>query len=78
MTSVFPYLSREVKGLWRGCFGSWMAPGDDLGEDYSGWPLRDRLELLAFDARLAGVPPTLLEALWEAIDLLSGQSEPCR
>ena len=55
-----------------------MAPGDDLGEDYSGWPLRDRLELLAFDARLAGVPPTLLEALWEAIDLLSGQSEPCR
>jgi hypothetical protein len=32
------------------------------------WTLRDRLELLAFDARLAGVPQTLLEALWEAID----------
>jgi hypothetical protein len=36
--------------------------------DYTGWPLRDRLELLAFDARLAWVPPALLEALWEAID----------
>jgi hypothetical protein len=31
---------------------------------------RDRLELLAFDARLAGVPPGLVEALWEAIDLV--------
>ena len=40
-------------------------------EDYSGWPLRGRLELLAFDARLAGVPQALLEALWEAIDQLS-------
>jgi hypothetical protein len=31
--------------------------------------LRDRqLDLLAFDARLADVPPALLEALWEAID----------
>jgi hypothetical protein len=39
-------------------------------EDYSGWPLRDRLGLLAFDARLAGVPQALLEALWEAIDSL--------
>jgi hypothetical protein len=39
-------------------------------EDYSGWPLRDRLELLAFDARLGGVPATLLEALWEVIDRL--------
>jgi hypothetical protein len=37
-------------------------------EDYSGWPLRDRLELLAFDARLAVVPAALLAALWEAID----------
>jgi hypothetical protein len=34
------------------------------------WTLRDRLELLAFDARLAGVPQALLEALWEAIDAL--------
>jgi hypothetical protein len=41
-------------------------------EDYCGWSLRDRLELLAFDARLAGVPPALLEALGEAIDLLDG------
>jgi len=38
--------------------------GEKPGKDYSGWPLRDRLELLAFDARLAGVPPALLEALW--------------
>jgi hypothetical protein len=29
------------------------------------------LKLLAFDARLAGVPPALLEALWEAIDRLA-------
>jgi hypothetical protein len=36
--------------------------------DYRGWPLRQRLELLAFDARLAGVPPALLAALWLAID----------
>jgi hypothetical protein len=37
---------------------------------YAGLSVRDRPELLAFDARLAGVPPALLEALWEAIDLL--------
>ena len=30
-------------------------PGEEPAEDYSGWPLRDRLELLAFDALLAGV-----------------------
>ena len=36
-------------------------------EAYCGWTLRDRLELLAF-ARLVGVPPALLEALWEVID----------
>jgi hypothetical protein len=41
-------------------------------EDYSGWPLPAKLELLAFDARLAGVPPALLSALWEAIDPLPG------
>jgi hypothetical protein len=42
-------------------------------EDYRGWPLRQWLELLVFDARLAGVPPALLEA----IDQISGQFEPC-
>jgi hypothetical protein len=41
------------------------------GEDYSGWSLRDRLELFAFEARLAGVPQALLGALWEAIDGLA-------
>lgn len=44
--------------------------GDEQGEDYRGWPLRRRLELLAFDARLAGVSQALLESLWEAIDSL--------
>jgi hypothetical protein len=44
-------------------------PGEDPREDYPGWTLRDRLELLAFDARLTGVP-VLLEALWKAIDRL--------
>jgi hypothetical protein len=43
---------------------------DRRGEDYRGWPLRQRLELLAFDARLTGVPQSLLEALWELIDRL--------
>ena len=37
-------------------------------DSYAKLSLGDRLELLAFDARLAGVSPTLLEALWEAID----------
>jgi hypothetical protein len=46
-------------------------------KDYRGWPLRQRLELLAFEARLAEVPPAyrvppaLLEALWEATNLRS-------
>ncbi len=47
-------------------------------EDYRGWPLRQRLEVLAFDARLAGVPQGLLEALWEAIDRLSWPSSLSR
>jgi len=42
--------------------------GEQRGEDYHGWQLRQRLELLAFDARLAGVPQVLLKALWKAID----------
>lgn len=46
------------------------------GRTAGSWPLRQRLELVAFDARLAGVPPALLEALWEVLDRLSGQSEP--
>jgi hypothetical protein len=37
-----------------------------------GVPIRQDLAslvgLLAFDARLAGVPPALLEEFWEAID----------
>jgi hypothetical protein len=42
-----------------------LASNSDM--HYRGWPLRDRLELLAFDARLDGVPPALLKALWEPI-----------
>jgi hypothetical protein len=43
---------------------------DERGEDYRGWPLWPRLELLAFDAQLAEVPPALLGGIWEAIDRL--------
>jgi hypothetical protein len=32
--------------------------------------LRDRLELLAFEARFAGFPESLIQALWQAIDTL--------
>jgi hypothetical protein len=39
-------------------------------DPYAKLSLGDRLEFLAFDARLAGVPPALLEALWEAIESL--------
>jgi hypothetical protein len=56
--------------------GSVADQGDELGEDYRGWPLRDRLKLLAFDGRLAGVPQALMEAIWEAIDRLSGALWP--
>jgi hypothetical protein len=34
--------------------------------DYSGWPLRDRLELLAFEAELARIPRPLIAALWDS------------
>ena len=36
---------------------------DDLGEDYRGWPLRDKLELLAFEAELAHLPRGLIAGL---------------
>lgn len=42
------------------------------GADYRDWLLRQRLKLLAFDARLAGVPLALLNVLWKAIDRLGG------
>jgi hypothetical protein len=51
-------------------------PREKPDEDYRGWHLRDKLELLAFDARLAGVPPALLEALWEAMDVQATLAEP--
>ena len=49
---------------------------DRGGEDYRGWPLRQRPELLAFEARLAGVPPAMLAALWEANRDLLPYAEP--
>jgi hypothetical protein len=45
-------------------------------DPYARLALRDRLELLAFDARLAGGPQALLEALWEAIDRLGDRPRP--
>ncbi|MFL5493786.1 MAG: hypothetical protein ACJ8DC_05295 [Gemmatimonadales bacterium] len=45
-------------------------------EDYSGWPLRDRLELLAFGARLAGVPAALLDQFPERRCNLLEQRRP--
>jgi hypothetical protein len=52
-------------------------PGQvDVKREGVGWkttaagPCGIRLELLAFDARLAGAPPELLDALWEVIDSL--------
>jgi hypothetical protein len=41
---------------------------DDWWARFERWPLRDRLELLAFEARLARVRESLIQALWEAID----------
>ena len=52
------------------------ADAPDQGEDYRGWALPQRLELLAFDARLAGVPQALLQALWGVIDRLSWAESP--
>lgn len=38
--------------------------------------LRDRLlELLAFEARLAGFPESLIQAMWEAVDLVTQHGE---
>jgi hypothetical protein len=37
-------------------------------EDYSGWSLHDRPELLPFEARLAGVPLKLVAAICEVVD----------
>ena len=37
---------------------------------YAALSVRDRLELLAFEARLAGFPESLIQAAWEAVDAL--------
>ena len=37
---------------------------------YASLSVRDRLELLAFEARLAGFPESLIQAAWEAVDAL--------
>src|SRR5512132_539553 len=48
--------------------------GEEGPEDDSRWSLRDRLELLAFEARLAVVPQALLEVLWEVMDRLDSHT----
>jgi hypothetical protein len=54
-----------------------LVPAEEGPEEaYCGWTLHDRLELLAFDAQLAGVPQALLEAFWEAIDGLPDGIQP--
>ena len=61
MRAIGTYL--HLQGVfWKASPGS-GPPGlkEEPKEDYSGWGLLDRLELLAFDARLAGVPQALLE-----------------
>jgi hypothetical protein len=40
-------------------------------EPYARLSLRDRLELLAFEARLAGLPESLIQAVWEVIESTS-------
>jgi hypothetical protein len=41
-----------------------------MAEDpYAGWPLSDRLQMLAFEAELAHLPRCLIAALWEAIEV---------
>ena len=65
----------DEQGLWLAMCLDPVGPGEGPDQDYFGWPLRDRLELLAFDARLAGVPQALLEALWEAIDHIDGPGD---
>lgn len=39
-------------------------------DPYAHLSLRDRLELLIFDLRLAGVPAGTLRPLWDAVDYL--------
>jgi hypothetical protein len=41
---------------------------------YANLSFRDRLELLAFEARLAGLPESLIQAVWEVIDRQPGLS----
>jgi hypothetical protein len=53
-----------------------MSSGTAEVEGDRGWSLRDRLEVLAFDVRLAGVSQALLEALWEAIERLGKGGAP--
>ena len=38
--------------------------------------LRSRLEMLAFGAELAGFPRSLIDAVWEAVDRVGGDTPP--
>jgi len=37
-------------------------------DPYSSGPLTDRVQMLAFEAELAYLPPSLITAIWEVID----------
>ncbi|MGH7498687.1 MAG: hypothetical protein ACREL3_07540 [Gemmatimonadales bacterium] len=45
-------------------------------DPYAGLSLPDRLELLAFEAELAGFPRSLIQGLWQAIAQVLPQREP--
>jgi hypothetical protein len=49
---------------------------DAWWEQFARWPLRDRLELLAFEAELAQLPRPLIAALWDAIDRVNCPAVP--
>ena len=46
-----------------------IAPPDP----YAHLSLRDRLEVLVFEARFAGLPESLISATWEAANLLDDE-----
>jgi hypothetical protein len=51
---------------------------EDWWKRFREWPLRNRLELVAFEAELAGIPRPILAALWEAIELSAPIRRPAR
>jgi hypothetical protein len=71
-----PHL-RKSEGLGYGRFRAIESAEKDQSrrEKFEGWSLWDRLELLAFDARPAGVPQALLKAPWDTINKLREEED---